>query len=89
LRGVAIGHDRLQAGAVGGRNFDGDPVAHPTKMGCPKREPSVSVKPLGAAGGGLFAWLRLLAARLAGSMMAAATAALAGLLVHAIGSQAF
>jgi hypothetical protein len=44
---------------------------------------------LGAAGGGLFAWLRLLAARLAGSMMAAATAALAGLLVHAIGSQAF
>src|SRR4051812_43710279 len=29
LTAVAVGRDRLQAGAVGGRDLDGDPLAHP------------------------------------------------------------
>jgi hypothetical protein len=33
LRAVAIGDHRLQAGASGGRNLDGDPFAHPTQIG--------------------------------------------------------
>jgi hypothetical protein len=32
LAAVAVGHDRLEAGAVGGRDLDGDPLAHGPRM---------------------------------------------------------
>src|SRR3954463_3198069 len=37
LRAAAIGHHRLQAGTLGGRNLDGDPVAHPTDLAPSRR----------------------------------------------------
>src|SRR3954447_8438634 len=37
LRAAAIGHHRLQAGTVGGRNLDGDPFAHPTDLAPSRR----------------------------------------------------